>query len=110
MSQEKIQELDKRLSITEVSLNRVLEAVERQTNCTADLTQSVTRMTASLSTHTEEIKELRGEVKEYNKIAMDNRTEIRILQNSTAWQKHAGKVILTAMVGAVLAGILVTYQ
>ncbi len=102
MSAEKISDLDKRISIQEASLNRVLEAVEKQANSTEKLNKSVTEMTVKLTANTDEAKELREDVRSLSDRVAKVDTEIAVIKRGNEWVRWAERCI----VAAVMAGIV----
>lgn len=107
MSTEKLTELDKRLSIHEVTVTKVLQAVEKQANSTERLNESVIKMTTSFDYLREDVKELEGKVEAFGQVALENKSEISIMKNGNKWQEYAKRALTTAIVGAVLGLIFI---
>lgn len=102
MSAEKILDLDKRLSMQEVTVTRVLEAVEKQTISTEKLNESVVQMTTRFDHLSDEVKELKAEVKEAKKTTSENETEIAVIKRGNKWQDYAERAITVAIVAGIM--------
>ena len=101
MSAEKISDHDKRLSILEVSLNKVLEAVEKQTNSTDRLSECVAKQTVKFDYLVDEVKDLKAEVKEAKTVASQNKTEIAVIKRGNKWQEWAERAVIMVIMGAI---------
>jgi len=101
MSAEKISDLDKRLSMQEATVTRVLEAVEKQTISTEKLNESVVQMTTKFDYLADEVKELKSEVKEAKKKAFSNETEIAVIKRGNKWQEWAERAVIMAIMAAI---------
>ena len=102
MSEAKISELDKRLSMQEANVNRVLEAVEKQASSTDRLNDSVVQMTARFDFLTQEVKDLKSDVKEAKKVASTNETEIAVIKRGNKWQEWAERGVVAAIIAAII--------
>lgn len=106
MNAEQISDLDKRLSIQEATLTRVLEAQERAANSTEELNKSVTEMTTEFRYIRTDVSRAQETADKALSIAKNNDTEIKVIKSANKWQDWAGKAIVVALVGAVM-GLIV---
>lgn len=102
MSADKITDLDKRISIQEATLTKVLEAQERAANSTEQLNRSVIEMTS-------EFRYVRSEVERSQEIAdkafaqsKENQSEIKVIFSKIRWQDWAARTVIAAMVGGII--------
>lgn len=102
MSEEKILELDKRLSMQEVTVMRVLEAVEKLTLSTEKLNESVAQMTTRFDYTAEEVKELKADIRKYKDKVNDISTEIAVIKRGNKWQEWAERAVVMAIIGAIM--------
>lgn len=102
MSEKMISDLDKRLSMQEVTVNRVLEGVEKQTNSTNKLAECVAAQTAKFEYLAKEVEDLKGDIKESQAVALDNKTEIAVIKRGNKWQEWAERGVVAAIIGAII--------
>jgi len=109
MSEKMISDLDKRLSMQEATVSRFLEAVEKQTNSTDKLAESMVQMTTRFDYVVEEMKdmksemkELKSDIKEAHKISSSNKTEIAVIKRGNKWQEWAERGVVAAIIGAII--------
>lgn len=105
MNAEMISDLDKRLSIQEATLTRVLEAQERAANSTEKLNISVTEMTSELRYTRQHLERAQNTADEALDISNQNKTEIAIMKSGGKWKEWAGQALTSALVVSALGAI-----